>query len=160
MNGKSAYVTDNKVSNSLFGIWACDEWGTLERNETFGNYIGTIVCNVPAGYILPSGELTGSLVPGTGWKVRNNNSHDNFNIGYIVIDGANNNLLENNNAFNNGSYDIELTTDTYRFGFLTPAAYKNTVIAGAYPNITIKDCGNGNTVIGGVQVDTGSDPCN
>lgn len=160
INGTSAYLSDNEVSGGLFGIWACDRWGTLERNYTYGNYIGVILCNVPTEIELPSGEITGSLVPATGWKVRNCNSTDNFDIGYIVIDGANNNLLENNNASNNGSYDMELTTDTYRFGFLTPAAYKNTVIAGAYPNITIKDCGNGNTVVGGVQVDTGSDPCN
>ena len=160
INGKSAYVSDNDVSNSLFGIWACDEWGTAERNFTHGNYIGLILCNVPPSFQLPSGDIVGSETPATGWKARNNKSTGNFNIGYLVIDGANNNLLENNEASGNAAYDMELTTDTYRFGFLTPAAYNNTVNVGAYPNITIKNCGPNNTINGGVWVNTSSDPCN
>lgn len=160
INGKSAYVSDNDVSNALFGIWACDRWGTAERNFTHGNYIGLILCNVPPALQFPDGFIGGSEIPATGWKARNNKSTGNFNIGYLVIDGANNNLLENNNASGNGAYDMELTTDTYRFGFLTPAAYSNTVNTGNYPNITIKNCGPNNTVNGGVLVDTGVDPCN
>ncbi len=160
INGKSAYVSDNDVSNALFGIWACDRWGTAERNFTHGNYVGLILCNVPPAMQFPDGFIGGSETPATGWKNRNNKSTGNFAIGYLVIDGANNNLLENNEASGNGAYDMELTTDTYRFGFLTPAAYKNTVNAGNYPNITIKNCGPENVINGGVLVDTSSDPCN
>lgn len=161
INGTSPYISDNDLSNALFGIWACDRWGTVERNNTHDNYIGIILCNVPhQAYILPSGEITGSQYPATAWKARNNKSANNFNVGYLVIDGASYNTLEDNNAYGNGSYDMELTTDTYRFGFLTPASYKNTVNAGIYPNITIKDCGNGNSVTGGVWIDTTIDPCN
>ncbi|HFA51574.1 MAG TPA: hypothetical protein ENJ95_21370 [Bacteroidetes bacterium] len=160
INGKSTYISDNEISNAVFGIWACDEWGTCERNNTHGNLIGLILCNVPQYLVLPSGEVTGSLIPAKGWKVRNNNSTGNFSLGYLVIDGANNNLLENNNASGNADYDMELTTGSMRFGFFTPESYQNTVITGAYPDITIKDCGRDNHISGGVLIDTVADPCN
>jgi hypothetical protein len=159
-NGKSCYVADNDVSNCVFGIWPCDRYGTSERNYTHGNLMGIVLCNVPPAYIVPGGRVSGSLTPANSWKVRNNKSTDNFGIGILVIDGANNNLVENNDLARNTAYDIELTTDTYRFGFLTPLAYDNTVIAGSYPNIRIKDCGRNNRVTGGVRVNTGTDPCN
>ncbi len=159
VNGKSNYLSDNEVSNALFGIWACDQWGTCERNYTHHNYLGIILCNVPQGLILPSGEVTGSLIPAAGWKVRNNNSTDNFNVGYLVIDGANNNIMENNDASNNADYDIELTSDTYRFGFFTPGSFKNSVVAGDYDYVTIKDCGDNNSISGGILIDNSEDPC-
>lgn len=160
MNGLSAYVSDNDISNSVVGIWPCSKWGTCERNYTHGNFIGVILCNVAKFIILPSGQLTGSLTPAIGWKVRNNNSTDNFNIGYIVADGSNNNILENNDAARNALYDMELLSDSYRFGFLTPFVYDNVVNTGAYPNIRIKDCGKNNKISGGIRVNTATDPCN
>jgi hypothetical protein len=160
INGKSCYIADNEVSDALFGIWGCDQYGTIERNYTHDSYLGIILCNVPQAILLPSGELTGSDIPGAYYKVRNNKTTDNLTYGILVIDGANNNLLVNNEAANNGSYDIELTTDTYRFGFLTPAAYKNTVNVGSYTDIIIKNCGPDNTINGGVLIDNNADPCN
>ena len=116
------------------------------------------LCNVPRGYILPSGEVIGSLVPGAYWKVRNNTSTDNFTTGYLIIDGANNNVLENNKAARNGTYDVELTGDSYRYGFLTPKCFNNTVnvMAGQ----TVKNCGVNNSVNGGNLVNNATDPCN
>jgi hypothetical protein len=160
INGTSAYVADNQSNTHTFGIWACDKWGTCERNTTMGNYEGIILCNVPMVLKLPSGRITGSLTPGKLWKTRNNKSTDNFGVGIIVIDGANENIVENNELARNGEYDIELTTDTYRFGFLTPLAYNNTVNAGNYPNIRIKDCGRNNRITGGIRINTTTDPCN
>jgi nitrous oxidase accessory protein NosD len=160
-NGKSVYVADNEINNCLFGIWACDRWGTCERNNLYGNYLGIILCNVPAGfYKFPDGQFKGSLIPGNGWKTRNNTSTDNLNVGILVIDGANGNIIENNNLARNGDFDIELTTDTYRFGFLTPMAYNNTVIAGSFTNIRIKDCGRNNQITGGIRINTTINPCN
>jgi nitrous oxidase accessory protein NosD len=160
-NGKSVYVADNEINNCLFGIWACDRWGTCERNNTYGNYLGIILCNVPAGfYKFPDGQLKGSLIPGNNWKTRNNTSTDNLNVGILVIDGANGNIIENNNLSRNGDADIELTTDSYRFGFLTPMAYNNTVIAGSFTNIRIKDCGRNNQITGGIRINTTTNPCN
>lgn len=157
MNGKSAYVSDNDISNGLFGIWACDKWGTSERNSLHGNYIGLILCKVPQGMRLPGGQVTGSEFSGTLWKTRQNHSFENLDAGYLVIDGSNNNLLENNDGGSNGSYDYEIVGDSYRFGFLTPFAFQNTIYA--KPGQTVKNCGMDNVVVGGVQIDTGTDAC-
>jgi hypothetical protein len=160
VNGDNVQVWSNDVSRGVFGIFAADESGTLISNRTHEGFIGIILCKVPAGSIvLPGGEGIGSENSATGWTARLNESRNNFNIGYLVIDGANNNMLEANAASNNAAYDMELTADTFRFGFLTPASFENTVIAAPFDNITIKDCGNNNTVIGGQQVDTSVDPC-
>ncbi len=159
VNGKSCYMADNEVSNHLFGLWGCDQWGTIERNFSHGCGYGVILCNVPMFITLPDGRIAGSLVPGSAWKVRNNNATDNFAAGFIVIDGANNNRLTNNNASNNVEADIILSGESLRFGFLTPVAYNNQVDVGAYPNITIKDCGQDNIVNGGVMIDTNVTPC-
>jgi len=157
MNGKSAYLSDNIVSNALFGIWACDKWGTCERNTTHDNYIGIILCKVPLGIQLPSGQITGAEFSATSWKTRMNHSFANFDAGYLVIDGSNNNLLENNDAGANGTYDYELVGDSYRFGFLTPFTFDNTLHA--KPGQTVKNCGMNNLIVGGVAVDTEVDVC-
>jgi hypothetical protein len=68
-------------------------------------------------------------------------------------------MLVENAGSGNGTYDIELTGDSFRFGFLTPASFRNTVRAGSESTLLIKDCGNDNTVIRGNQVDVGGDPC-
>ena len=161
INGKNVYIADNETSNSVFGIWGCDENGIMERNNSHDNYIGYILCNVPTDYIaLPDGKWTGALLPATNWTVQENVAKDNFAEGYLVIDGAHENLLQNNDAQNSGTYDIELTTETSRFGALAPEAYDNEVIAGDFPNIRIKDCGTNNKITGGVLVDTDVDECN
>ena len=158
INGDNAKVRWNQISNGLFGMWACDKNGLYQFNYTHGNYIGLILCNVPQAIPLPSGQVVGSVQPATNWKAINNISINNFSIGYLVIDGASKNTLTNNQGGGNVDYDVELTTDTYRFGFLTPAAFDNTVNAGPH-NLIIKDCGPNNTVNGGTQVDISADPC-
>ncbi len=157
MNGKSAYLSDNDVSNAIFGIWPCDKWGTSERNITHGNVIGTIFCKVPMYLQLPGGQVTGAEFSATLWKARQNQSSNNLDVGYLVIDGSNGNLLENNEGGSNGTYDYELVGDSYRFGFLTPFTYDNVVYA--KPGQTVKDCGVNNTISGGVAVDTNVDVC-
>ncbi len=161
INGKSVEAEKNDISNALFGLWACDENGEAERNTFHENFIGLILCKVPENaFPLPGGKSAGSALAATAWKAEGNNSTGNFDAGYLVIDGANNNRLEDNNASNNGTYDIELTGDTYRFGFLTPKSFENKVMVGRYQNLKIKDCGENNTVIGGQVVDNTLDPCN
>lgn len=159
INGKNARIEGNEVSGAIFGVWCCDINGIYQQNYTHHNVIGTILCKVPEnGLILPSGNLTGAAFPATNWKCKNNQSTHN-EWGYLVIDGAKDNLLEDNDASDNAAYDMELTGDTERFGFLTPASVNNRVKAGAYQHIRIKDCGINNTVIGGIQVDITLDPC-
>jgi len=158
INGLGTRITDNQVSDGLFGIWACDRDGRASGNTVSTSFIGLILCKVPNENFLISGQDRASASPGAGWQVHGNFASAN-DWGYLVIDGANNNTLTNNAASGSGTYDMELTSDTFRFGFLTPGSFDNTVNAGAHKNLVIKDCGNNNTVTGGVQVDTTVDPC-
>ncbi len=160
VNGERAVILGNDIRNGLFGIWACDKYGTAAGNKVHGNLVGIILCKVPPGNLpLPNGTFVGAEFAATNWTVTNNVANNNFAIGFLVIDGANNNYLGITNAASgNGQYDLELTTDTYRFGFLTPAAFENTVFA--RPDMTVKDCGIDNVVTGGITVDVGLDPCN
>lgn len=158
INGDDARVVDNKITGGVFGIWACDNNGVAQHNETYGNLIGLILCNVPVEIPLASG-LTGSEEPANRWMATDNYSHDNFDVGYLVIDGANNNTLLNNRGGNNARVDMELTQDTYRFGFLTPKSFDNFVDARSYQDLTIKDCGDNNRIRGGVMIDTTERPC-
>ncbi len=157
INGKSAYISDNEVSNALFGIWACDQWGTCERNTARGNFIGIVLCKVPKSLKLPSGDIIGATSSAVLWKTRQNTASNNIDAGYLIVDGANNNLIEENNAANNGTYDYELAGDTPRFGFLAPASFSNTLRAKTGQKI--KDCGLNNAISGGALVDTRTDVC-
>lgn len=161
VNGDFVEIRGNTVSNALLGIFASDRKGLLVDNEMFGNFVGIILCNVPAGVPTPSGEIVGSETNATKWIARRNKSHDNFDIGYLVIDGANQNLLANNEGGNNGRYDIELAGDSERFGFFTPTSRETNVLTGRFGDLVIKDCGVDDTIVGdAILVDTGADPCN
>ncbi len=160
INGPGGTIKGNEVSGALFGVWPCDYGGIYEDNYTHDNLVGLILCKVPTNsMIMPNGDVTGAKFSSTHWTVTNNVSSYNQTVGYLVIDGANQNKLINNDASNNGTYDMELTGDSYRFGFLTPLSHHNFVQAGTFQYITIKDCGVDNTVYGGVQVDVGVDAC-
>jgi hypothetical protein len=159
VNGASSYVSDNEVSNSFFGIWACGEWGTLERNFCHGNAVGLILCNVPKGVILPSGEVTGSEIPATGWKTTNNTYTGNFDNGIMIIDGSKFNQVWNNQVHGNGlspitgtAADIETYNDSYLFGFLTPKVRDNYIDTSSDPATTIRNCGTNNTFVGGIPI--------
>ena len=158
VNGFGNQVRDNTASDATFGIFASGENGKLLHNTTSENFVGIIMCNATP-IELPDERVSKAEVPATGWLAQGNTSTNNAHVGYLVIDNANHNVLTNNEGGDNGLYDIELTADTYRFGFLTPAAFDNVVNAGSQKDITIKDCGNGNQVHGGIQVDTLMDPC-
>ena len=160
INGDFVEIVDNTVSNTLLGIFASDRKGKMTGNELFGNFIGVILCNAPVIVPTPGGEIVGSETNATKWVVRENHAHDNFDIGYLVIDGANENLLVNNQGGNNGRYDIELAGDSERFGFFTPTSRETIVNAGKYKGLVVKDCGVDDTINGDVAlVDTVADPC-
>ncbi len=160
INGERARITNNDVSNGLFNIWACDKDGTLQGNRVHDGFIGIIFCKVPAAStILPGGEAVGAEFSATNWICKRNDARDNFDAGYLVIDGSNKNMLVENTAGNNGTYDIDLVGDSYRFGFLTPASFLNTVRTGSESTLRIKDCGNDNSVIRGNQIDINTEPC-
>lgn len=158
VNGENARLIQNTVSNAIFGIFASDKDGVAQKNEVYGNLIGMILCNVQPIIPLASGVI-GSEVPCKNWAVQDNHAHDNFDVGYLVIDGANNNTIINNRGGNNARVDMDLTGDTNRFGFFTPKSYSNFVDVRSYTNLTIKDCGEHNRIRGGVMIDTSERPC-
>lgn len=161
INGEHAMVARNQVSNALFGIWACSLKGIAYENRVSGNLIGLILCKVPQGsYLLPSGAIVGANASATAWLAQANVATGNFATGILIIDGANQNRVISNESHDNGGYAVEFTSDTFRFGFLTPASFDNTFVAGKFPETQVKDCGNGNRILGGVLVDNALEPCN
>ncbi len=158
MNGSHNEVAGNKFRNGVFGLWACGTAGVARDNYFTANYVGLILCKVPEGVDI-DGTIYGSLLSANRWQVEGNLSEGNFGEGYLAIDGANHNRLVNNAANSNGTYDIELTADSYRFGFFTPASHDNTVIVGSQKGLVVKDCGNDNRLIAVEGVDISQDPC-
>ena len=152
INGDKIRVIDNVVTNSIFGIWSCDLGGLASRNECYNNFIGMILCNVPPTYSLPSGGNVGSENPGTDWLYRDNYSHDNIEVGILIIDGATSNRVYRNRGGNNGTYDIDASGPSLRFGDPVPGSFSNRINSTDYPKTTIRDCGEGNTVIGGTLI--------
>ncbi len=162
INGKSAYIAENDIENALFGIWPCDRWGTCERNITHANMVGIILCKVPPYLILPSGAVAGAEFSSTSCKVSENKSKGNFDNGIMVIDGSNGNRVWDNEVTGNGlsplggtAADIEIFTDSYIFGFLTPATFNNSIDATKYPGSKIRNCSTGNTIVGGTMMNGG-----
>ncbi len=151
INGDKVRVVDNVVTNSIFGIWSCDLEGLAARNECYNNFIGMILCNVPPAYQLPSGTV-GSENPGSRWLYRDNYSHDNVEVGILVIDGAADNRVYRNRGGNNGTYDIDVSGPSSRFGFPVPGSFRNRINSTDYSNTTIRDCGEDNTIIGGTLI--------
>jgi hypothetical protein len=158
VNAERSLIIGNDVSSSFFGIWACDKRGRLFYNNVHDNFVGIILCTVPAELPLPSGGVVGAEFSCTNWVVRHNEAANHLDAAYLVIDGANNNFLTDNAASGSGTYDMELVGDSFRFGFLTPTSFENTAIIDD-PDFVVKDCGLDNTVIGGDQVDIDLDPC-
>lgn len=112
-NGENAGMWKNDVAYALFGVWPCGTGGLYARNNTHDGLIGLIFCKVPdSTYVLPSGEFAASEVSSNYYLATLNNSTGNLANGYLVIDGANHNVLIANRASNNGTYDIELAGDS------------------------------------------------
>ncbi|MCB0283589.1 MAG: hypothetical protein KDF60_13475, partial [Calditrichaeota bacterium] len=153
VNGEKVSVIENDLSSGFLGAFMCDKGGLFYGNNLHENFIGLLVCKVPENnFTLPDGSMTGAHVSGTHWLVKGNSAIDNLDTGYLVIDGANNNLLIKNHAANNGTYDIELAGESERFGFYTPTSFENKVFI-RNPNLVVKDCGVDNMVRGGSLVD-------
>jgi hypothetical protein len=146
--GGHVKLAENDVSNGISGIFVSDEKGSMWGNEIHNNdFAGVILCNLlpmPG----PGSTIIQAEFPATGWTVERNNAHKNA-TGYLLLDGANNNLLVNNAASNNvGLHDIDL----FGANGSQPSSFENRVDAGSYKDLTIQDCGVDNTVSGGNQV--------
>jgi len=151
MNGERVSIRYNTVSGSAFGVWACDKNGRVYNNEFYNNWMGLILCKVPPGSFSPFFTIGngGADFPCTEWKAKRNYSHDNV-WGYVVIDGAKDNILSGNEAADNSFIDLELMDETFNlFAELTPGSFTNTVFAGELDYI---DCGEDNKIYGGNEL--------
>ncbi len=158
INGSNVSIQDNWVSCTRFGMWIGSERADITGNTMQGNFIGLLLCS-PRNFLI-SGEVRSTESPATGCMVYQNHAFDNA-WGYLAFDGANNNLLMNNSAAFNTSYDIELGGESERFGIVTPTTSDNTVIQGLkYTGLKVKVCGINNQALGHVDlVDPAEDPC-
>lgn len=149
INGSNVRIADNDVSNGTLNVFCSGSDGYFMHNTVRDGFVGMILCKVPAGsFQLPSGAIIGSDISARNWFIQGNNGTGNLYTAYMVIDGANNNLLVNNAASGNGAYDLELLGETCLFGFLTPTSFNNKVVVGPHRNITINDFGVNNRIIG------------
>ena len=156
-DGNRSSIVMNEIYGGVFGIFTGGNFGLSFSNNTYQCVYGQVLCKVPPGELKINNRLINTKGSTQHWKVKYNMSNNNLAAGYIVIDGANGNWLQHNCADGNGTYGIELTGESSRFGFLAPKSFNNTVIA--YRNLTVKDCGENNAVIGGIWVNTNEDPC-
>ncbi len=158
INGNDVSIRDNWLSCARFGLWIGSRRGDVTGNTMQGNYIGLLLCS-PRNFLI-SGEVRVTETPATGCLVYQNNAVGNA-WGYLAFDGAHDNLLMNNSAAFNTSYDIELGGESTRFGIVTPTSSNNTVIQGLkYKGLKVKVCGIDNQAQGHVNlVDIVADPC-
>ena len=157
-DGHHNQVFKNEVTGGFFAIWTGGSQGICFANNTHHGFLGLILCKVPPGSFQVDGASINTAGSSISWLCTRNVSTDNFLTGYLVIDGSYNNLLQQNKSKNNTNYDYYLVGDSHIFGFFTPKAYNNTVIATS--SQIIKDCAENSTIIGGVRVNTSTDPCN
>lgn len=158
VNGKNMRIYNNTLGPIFVG-----DRGGLIFNNLFdnGNAVGILFCTprLEPGYLqLPDGTLASAERSATRWLALNNMAIDMV-WAYLVIDGANNNILVNNNATGSLLADIEMAGPSERFGTSAPTSYRNLTISAAYPDMTIKVCGENNRAIGGTLIDTNVFPC-
>jgi hypothetical protein len=101
-----------------------------------------------------TGAVLGADVAGARWTAVNNTAIESAFAGYLVVDGAHDNLLANNHAFDSANLDIYLTGpgDVFGTGVCLPGTYDNVVAQGSQKGLRIMDCGENNTVSGDVTL--------
>ena len=153
IKGEYAHVFDNDVSRFDSGIFTSDYKGLASGNLVHGNVVGILVCTAPANYLSPDGNTLQAPVSSNQWLIFGNEGRNNVLSGYTLIDGAFENRMLQNEGSGNGLLDIALFPAFQGETMFFPVARDNTVISTAFPDVTIMDCGDDNTIIGGVNVD-------
>lgn len=150
----SIQIKGNHVSKYATCIFGSDVDGTMSDNTTVGGFSGPLLCTVQGNIMLPSGKMLQNAVPCRDWLLIKNKAYEST-WNYVVIDGANNNFLFQNQSYNPSSgQDIYLLGDSYLVGSFTPTSFKNFVVNTA--GIVTVDCGLNNTVLGGTKL---NGPC-
>ena len=154
VTGQRVILAWNDISHFGTGIFASDHRGRALANTLYDNQgDGIIFCRAPSYYSLPDGNNVEADVSAAFWLATANSSTGNGELGYSVIDGANNNRLINNQSADNGFLDIILFPAFEFPGLSLPTSFDNLVISLSDPDNAIMDCGENNTVIGGEMVD-------
>ncbi len=159
--GKQAKFFRNNFKDFGTTFFVCDKNGLLLRNDIQGGEFGYLFCKWPSGiFAFPDATSFEADEAAKKWLVIGNKA-DNFDISnYFITDGANQNLLLNNQSSHPGLYDFEFSGEIDDpFLGLRPASFSNVYIQGSFSNQVIKDCGINNTLIGGAPVDPNLDPC-
>lgn len=158
-SGKGARIYSNKASGGVLGFWLCDEGGYFAGNEVSDNFIGVLLCKIPEQYniILPNDEVAKAELSATKWAVFDNYAHDNLDVGYLAIDGAERNWLLKNRAENNANLDYDFAGATDRVGFPAPTSRNN--VGWIFNDDTVLDCGVDNRIVGGDEQDNTGDAC-
>jgi hypothetical protein len=157
-DGDHNHIIGNVIKNALFGIFTGGSQGMDFRNYTYNCAFGQILCKLTPDVLTVNGTLISTQVSTSNWLVMANNTENNFQSGYLVVDGANKNHLDHNKAANNAFYDIEVAGATNGFGYPTPAAFNNSI--SAYTALRIKDCGINTKIRGGtVEPNDAAHPC-
>lgn len=156
ISGTDNRIIQNKISGFDWNILCAGQGGLIQGNELFGSSnIGLDLSYLPPITQTSTGDIVGSKIPATNWRVQNNYAHHNY-AGYFVDSGANNNSLINNRGENNEEADLVLASEgPNALGIITPASFENFVDTGNNKDFTIMDCGNDNEIVGGKII-----PCN
>lgn len=151
----------NDVNDFNTGFFVCDRNGILLRNTANNGVFGYILCRWPIGFIkFPNDSIVGAALSSKQWLVVGNQTDTNNESGYLITDGATQNILVNNRSLNAGAYDFDFRGDAIDPDLgLLPRSSDNLFIEGRPKNVSVKDCGDNNTIIGGNLVDPTVDPC-
>ncbi len=155
VSGSNNTLVGNEVTNHLTGVFLSGKNGLMQKNYIHdGPYTGVVLCTYPKAYFeLPGGEKVGAEHSAQNWRLIGNKVTKNGEDGILVIDGANGNILLDNESVDNGINDINLTGDLPDYLWVTfPPSEHNLVKSTKYPGTRIMDCGKGNVIVGGKQL--------
>jgi len=133
-SGRFPVIRNNELNDFGTGMFVCDKNGIMFQNQSRGAENNFIFCTWPKDLAeFPNGSDLGTAFSATQWLAVGNTSIDALNYGFLVIDGANQNVLVNNNSINAANLDFEFTGDLQDpFLGLLPASFDKVFIAGAF----------------------------
>jgi hypothetical protein len=153
IKGQYVRLFNNEISHFSSNIFTSDYRGLAFGNQITDGEVGMLVCTAPPNYLTPDGTVMQAPVSSNQWLIMGNEARDNLLAGYSIIDGSFNNRVFYNKASGNGLLDIVLFPAFQGETMFFPVTSDNLVISVFFPDITIMDCGDNNTVIGGTAVD-------
>ncbi len=158
VKGANPYIDLNECSDASTGVRLTGPAGRFLHATIHNCADGIVLGRVPAGrFRLADGTLIGNDDVCDAWTVQSSSVTANSGSAFVVIDGARGNTLNGNTASGNARYDYELVGSTTRLGYCAPGSHDNIVYAET--GNLVKDCGDANSITGGLLVDTNVDPC-